>query len=85
MGELLNNKWKGRVALLNDPGILTRTAATACQALGLMKFKNLGHMTRGEMDPALQDPHARKKRGHFRAFWSLRSTSRSTSSRRKRS
>ena len=68
--ELLNNKWKGRVALLNDPGILTQDAGNAAQALGLMKFKNLGNMTRGEMDRLFKILTTYKKRGHFRAFWS---------------
>ena len=69
-GELLNNKWKGRVALLNDPGILTQDAGNAVQALGLMKFKNLGNMTRPEMDRLFKILTTYKKRGHFRAFWS---------------
>jgi putative spermidine/putrescine transport system substrate-binding protein len=68
--ELLNNKWKGRVALLNDPGILTQDAGNAVQALGLMKFKDLGDMTRAEMDRLFKILTAYKKRGHFRAFWS---------------
>ena len=67
--ELLNNKWKGRVALLNDPGILTQDAGNAAQALGLMKFKNLGNMTRGEIDRLVKILTQYKKRGHFRAFW----------------
>jgi putative spermidine/putrescine transport system substrate-binding protein len=67
--ELLNNKWKGRVALLNDPGIITQDAGNAVQALGLMKFKNLGNMTRAEIDKLVKIITAYKKRGHFRAFW----------------
>lgn len=67
--ELLNNKWKGRVAILNDPGILTQDAGNAVQALGLMKFKNLGNMTKGEMDRLFKILTTYKKRGHFRAFW----------------
>jgi putative spermidine/putrescine transport system substrate-binding protein len=69
-GELLNAKWRGRVALLNDPGILTQDAGNAVQALGLMKFKNLGNMTRPEMDRLFKILTTYKKQGHFRAFWS---------------
>jgi putative spermidine/putrescine transport system substrate-binding protein len=68
--ELLNNRWKGRVALLNDPGILTQDAGNAVQAMGLMKFKDLGNMTRSEMDRLFKILTTYKKRGHFRAFWS---------------
>jgi putative spermidine/putrescine transport system substrate-binding protein len=68
--ELLNNRWKGRVAVLNDPGIAMADLGNAVQALGLMRFKNLGNMTRGEMDRLFKILGAYKKRGHFRAFWS---------------
>lgn len=68
--ELLNNRWRGRVALLNDPGILTQDAGNAVQALGLMKFKDLGNMSRAEMDRLFKILTTYKKRGHFRAFWS---------------
>jgi putative spermidine/putrescine transport system substrate-binding protein len=69
-GELLNNAWRGRVALLNDPGIITQDAGNAVQALGLMKFKDLGNMTRQEIDRLVKILTTYKKRGHFRAFWS---------------
>ena len=42
----------------------------AVQALGLMKFKNLGNMTRAEMDRLFKILATYKKAGHFRAFWS---------------
>ena len=38
-GELFNPAWKGRVALLNDPGIAMQDAGNAVKALGLMKFR----------------------------------------------
>lgn len=68
--ELLNSKWKGRVALLNDPGIAMQDAGNAVQALGLMKFQNLGNMSRKEIDRLIKIMITYKKRGHFRAFWS---------------
>lgn len=68
--ELLNNKHKGRVAVLNDPGIAMADLGNAVQALGLMKFKNLGNMTRSEMDRLFKILGKYKKGGHFRAFWS---------------
>ncbi len=67
--ELLNNKWKGRVALLNDPGIMTQDAGNAVQAMGLMKFKDLGNMTKPEMDRLFKILTTYKKNGHFRSFW----------------
>jgi putative spermidine/putrescine transport system substrate-binding protein len=68
--ELLNGKWKGRVAVLNDPGIAMADLGNAVQALGLMKFRDLGNMTRGEMDRLFKILARYKKGGHFRAFWS---------------
>jgi putative spermidine/putrescine transport system substrate-binding protein len=67
--ELFNPKWKGRVALLNDPGIAMEDAGNAVKALGLMKFKDLGNMTRSEIDRLIKIMIRYKKGGHFRAFW----------------
>lgn len=68
--ELLNKAWKGRVALLNDPGIMSQDAGNAVQALGLMKFKNVGNMTKSEIDRLVKILIKYKKDGQFRAFWS---------------
>ena len=68
--ELLNEKWNGRVALLNDPGIALEDAGNAAKALGLMTFKDLGNMTRSEIDRLIKILIRYKKKGHFRAFWS---------------
>jgi putative spermidine/putrescine transport system substrate-binding protein len=68
--ELLNRRWKGRVAVLNDPAIAMADLGNAVQALGLMRFKNLGNMTRREMDRLFRILSRYRKDGHFRAFWS---------------
>jgi putative spermidine/putrescine transport system substrate-binding protein len=67
--ELLNPKWKGRVALLNDPGIAMQDTGNAVKSLGLMKFGDLGNMTRPEIDGLIKILISYKKKGHFRAFW----------------
>jgi putative spermidine/putrescine transport system substrate-binding protein len=67
--ELLNNAHRGRVALLNDPAIMTQDAGNAVQAAGLMKFKDVGNMSRSEMDRLFKILNTYKKNGHFRAFW----------------
>jgi putative spermidine/putrescine transport system substrate-binding protein len=69
-GELLNPAWKGRVALLNDPGIAMQDAGNAVKQLGLMKFKDIGNMTRAEIDGLVKLLIKYKKQGQFRAFWS---------------
>ncbi len=69
-GELLNPAWKGRVALLNDPGIAMQDAGNAVKQLGMMKFKDLGNMTKAEIDGLIKIMIGYKKKGQFRAFWS---------------
>ncbi len=68
--ELLNPKWKGRVALLNDPGIALEDAGNAVKALGLMTFRDLGNMSKPEIDRLIKILITYKKKGQFRAFWS---------------
>ena len=67
--ELLNPAWKGRVAVLNDPAIAMQDLGNAVQALGLIRFGDLGNMTRAEIDRLIKILLTYKKRGHFRAFW----------------
>jgi putative spermidine/putrescine transport system substrate-binding protein len=68
--QLLNPKWKGRVSILNDPTIGMIDAGNAASALGLMKFKHLGNMTKVEIDTLTKILEKYKKQGQFRAFWS---------------
>jgi len=68
--ELLNKKYKGRVALLNDPGIGMQDAANGLKAMGVLKFKDLGNMTKPEIDALVKVMTTYKKAGQFRAFWS---------------
>jgi putative spermidine/putrescine transport system substrate-binding protein len=67
--ELLNKKYAGRVAVLKDPGIVCADLGNAVQALGLMKFANLGDMTKAEMDRLFKILSVYRKAGHFKAFW----------------
>jgi putative spermidine/putrescine transport system substrate-binding protein len=67
--ELLNKKWKGRVSLLRDPGIMTQDAAAAVGALGILKIKDYGNPTKGEIDRLFKIMAKYKKDGQFRAFW----------------
>ena len=83
-GELLNPAWKGRVALLNDPGIAMQDAGNAVKDLGLMKFKDLGNMTKAEIDGLIKILTSTRSRAS--SVPSGRpSTSRSTSCPRRRS
>ena len=48
--ELLNKKWKGKVALLKDPGIVMQDVGNALKAQGIFKPKDMGNMTPAEID-----------------------------------
>jgi len=67
--ELFSSDFKGRVALLNIPQIGTMDAALGVEALGLIKFKDKGDMTKKEIDFLIDFLITKKKEGHFRAFW----------------
>ena len=67
--ELLNPKWKGRVSMLRDPGIIAQDAAAAVGALGLLKIKDYGNPTKSEIDRLFKILTTYKKKGQFRAFW----------------
>ncbi|MDH3232419.1 MAG: extracellular solute-binding protein [Alphaproteobacteria bacterium] len=67
--ELFSPDFKGKVALLNVPQIGTMDAAMGVEAMGLMKFKDKGDMTKEEIDKLIAFLIKKKKEGHFRAFW----------------
>ena len=67
--ELLNKKWKGKVALLKDPGIVMQDVGNALKALGIFKPKDMGNMTKAEIDRVVKVATQYKKAGQFRAYW----------------
>jgi putative spermidine/putrescine transport system substrate-binding protein len=67
--ELLNKKWKGKVALLKDPGIVMQDVGNALKAQGIFKPKNMGNMTPAEIDRVVKIATTYKKAGQFRAYW----------------
>ncbi len=69
-GWLLNKKYSGKVALVNAPTIGIFDAALAVEAQGLMKFKDMGNMTREEVNDLFNILMEYKKMGHFRGVWS---------------
>lgn len=67
---LLDENYRGKVALINEPSIGIFDAALAARAKGLMDFADIGNMTRQEIDRLIAILLEYKKRGHFRGFWS---------------
>lgn len=69
-GWLLDDRWKGRVALVNAPTIGLFDAALAVRAKGLMEFEDIGNMTRAEIDGLFAILVDLRRDGHFRGVWS---------------
>ncbi|MCP4914715.1 MAG: extracellular solute-binding protein [Oligoflexia bacterium] len=66
---LLDERYKGKVALVNAPTIGIFDAALAAQASGLMKFKDIGNMSTAEIDRLFEILIKKKEEGHFAGFW----------------
>jgi putative spermidine/putrescine transport system substrate-binding protein len=67
--ELLNESYRGRVALPDDPGIAVQDVANAAQALGISEFGSLGNLTSAELDGVFALLSDLDARGHWRSFW----------------
>lgn len=68
-GSLLDERWSGRVGLVNEPTIGIFDAALAAKARGLMTFNDIGAMTRAEIDQLFDILIEYKRRGHFTGLW----------------
>lgn len=67
---LLDSRWAGRVGLVNAPTIGLFDVALAAQSLELVKFKDIGNMTKREIDALFQVLIEMRRDGHFRGVWS---------------
>ena len=67
---MLDPRWRGRVALVNEPTIGLFDMALAAQARGLMRFDDIGAMTKPELDKLFDILIELKLAGHFTGFWS---------------
>lgn len=68
-GWLFDEKYKGKVALVNAPTIGIFDAALAAQAKGFMTFNDIGNMTRDEVDQLFTIMIDLKQRGLFSGLW----------------
>lgn len=66
---LLDEKYAGKVALVNAPTIGIFDAALSAQARGLMSFKDIGNMSTDEIDQLFAILSEKRKIGHFAGFW----------------
>lgn len=67
--ELFNRRWKGRVALFSGAQVALLDTGIAAEASGLMRFRDMGDMTKREIDRLVKILVRLKKQEQFRGFW----------------
>jgi putative spermidine/putrescine transport system substrate-binding protein len=68
-GALFDERWAGRVALVDEPAIGIFDAALAAQARGEVQFNDIGNMSPREIDRLITFLSERKRAGFFCGFW----------------
>lgn len=68
-GDLLNPALRGKVALANIPSVAIVEAALACEALSVIKYADVGDLTRREIDLTLQVLSDANNAGQFYGLW----------------
>jgi putative spermidine/putrescine transport system substrate-binding protein len=68
-GWLLDERHRGRVAIVNAPTIGLFDLALAARGRGLMDFADIGNMSREEVDELFAILASYKRQGHFRGVW----------------
>tara|TARA_R110002049_G_scaffold2750_4_gene22030 strand:+ start:229424 stop:230698 length:1275 start_codon:yes stop_codon:yes gene_type:complete len=68
-GWLFDPQWSGKVALVNAPTIGIFDAALAAQARGMVQFRDIGNISRDEMNKLFTVMLDLKRKGHFRGVW----------------
>ena len=68
-GWLLDERWQGKVGIVNSPTIGIFDLALAAKAKGLMDFVDISNMSIAELDKLFSILLEFKKRKHFAGFW----------------
>jgi putative spermidine/putrescine transport system substrate-binding protein len=68
-GWLLDSRYSGRVAIVNDPTIGLFDLALAAQAKGFVTFNDVGAMTEQELDDLFSVLIELMQLNHFNGFW----------------
>lgn len=68
-GWLLDPKYSGKVGIVNDPTIGLFDLALATQAQGLVKFDNIGNLSKTDLDRLFNVLIDFKRQNHFSGFW----------------
>jgi putative spermidine/putrescine transport system substrate-binding protein len=66
---LLDERYRGKVAIVNEPTIGLFDLALAAEAKGLARFRDMGNMSIQEIDKLFEIVYKYKNSGQFRGFW----------------
>ena len=66
---LLDERYRGKVALVNEPTIGLFDMILAVTGKGLMQFKDMGNPTRQELDRLFEIMNDYRRKGQFRGVW----------------
>ena len=67
--QLVDPKFKGKASILNIPAIGIMDAGQVAQASGIVKYGDMGNMTKEEIDKTIAFMIEAKQAGQFRALW----------------
>ena len=68
-GWLLDPKYSGKVGIVNSPTIGLFDLALATQSKGLATFKDIGNLTKMDLDALFKVLNDYKRQNHFSGFW----------------
>ena len=66
---LLDERYRGKVALINEPTIGLFDMILAVTGKGLIQFKDMGNPTREELDRLFEIMNDYRRKGQFRGVW----------------
>jgi putative spermidine/putrescine transport system substrate-binding protein len=66
---LIDERWRGKVAMLRDPSLGMIEAALAIEGAGVLRFGDLANLSIEEIDAVIAILKEKKRSGHFRGLW----------------
>ena len=66
---LIDERWRGKVAMLRDPTLGMIEAALAIEGAGVFKFGDIANLSIEEIDAIIAILKEKKRAGHFRGLW----------------
>ena len=66
---LLDERWRGKAAMIRDPAIGMIEAALAMEGAGLLKFDDIANLSIEEIDAVIAILKQKKRNRHFGGLW----------------